>query len=70
MELNISEPQPNSLWRHHSGRVYKVLFLTNESTGNQDKYPRTVVYSGENGKLWSGPLYDWHRRMTEIIGEE
>jgi hypothetical protein len=58
------EPNPGSLWKHHSGRIYKVLFLTNERDSRQDKYPRTVVYEGENGKRWSGPLSDWYRRMT------
>lgn len=58
------EPAMLSRWKHHSGREYTVLFLTNEPDG--EKCPRTVVYEGDNGKLWSGPLNDWHRRMTLI----
>ena len=58
------EPTPGTIWRHASGRVYTVLFLTNEL--DIEKYPRTVVYIGSNGKLWSGVLSDWHRRMTRI----
>jgi len=60
----MEEPGPGSLWLHHSGRIYKVLFLTN--LRNNEKYPRTVVYEGENGLRWSGPLSDWHRRMTKL----
>lgn len=60
------EPKSGSVWRHHSGRIYTVLFLVNEPMGKEDKYPRTVVYIGANGKLWCGPLHDWHRRMTQI----
>lgn len=59
------EPKEGQVWRHHSGRIYQVLFLTNnEGDGQRDKYPVTVVYRGENGYRWSGPLSDWHRRMT------
>jgi hypothetical protein len=74
------EPAENSRWKHHSGRIYTVLFLTNEPDeegfwpnlkrrlriGRTGKYPRTVVYQGDNGKRWSGSLWDWHSRMTEI----
>lgn len=63
--LETTEPEAGQRWRHHSGRVYTVLFLTNnEGDGQRDKYPVTVVYEGENSRRWSGPLSDWHRRMT------
>lgn len=67
---DLPRPQSGEQWRHHSGRVYTVLFLTNnEGDGVKDKYPVTVVYQGDNGKRWSGPLSDWHRRMTRIEGD-
>lgn len=55
----------NSLWRHSSGRCYRVLMLTNQEADNP-KYPVTVVYRGTNGRVWSRPLSDWHRSMTFI----
>lgn len=60
--------EPGSLWQHHSGRLYMVLFLTNDIPDRGDgKYPRTVVYIElENGRRWSGPLDDWARRMTLV----
>jgi hypothetical protein len=65
-DLTTKDPRPGSIWRHKSGRIYTVLFLTNDD-GNRQEYPRTVVYMGQiNGKLWSGRLDDWHRRMTEM----
>jgi len=60
--MDPQEPFEGSVWQHHSGHYYEVLFLTNEH--DRSDYPRTVVYRGANGKLWSGPLVDWHRRMT------
>lgn len=63
-------PSEGSVWEHHSGRLYKVLFLTNMD-GDGVKYPHTVVYEGFSNtppRRWSGPLADWHRRMT-YVGE-
>ena len=60
------EPKSGSIWRHHSGRIYTVLFLVNEPDSTKPEYPRTVVYVGQNGKLWAGRLDDWHRRMTAL----
>lgn len=71
-ESETSVPKEGSKWRHHSGRIYTVLFLTNfEGADGADEarrsaYPPTVIYQGENGLRWSGPLNDWYRRMTEI----
>jgi len=54
-----------STWKHSSGIVYKVLLIANtEGDQVKEKYPATVVYQGPNGKVWSGRLDDWHRRMT------
>ncbi|QYW02249.1 hypothetical protein PP740_gp093 [Stenotrophomonas phage Philippe] len=55
----------NSLWRHYSGRCYRVLLLTNEHSENP-KYEIQVVHKGTNGRIWSRPLSDWHRSMTFI----
>jgi hypothetical protein len=70
-EPSIEQPAENSVWRHQSGRLYRVLFLTNLG-GDGGKYPYTVVYvnhPSQTGLRWSGPLSDWHRRMT-LVNEE
>ena len=46
-------PIVGSRWRHHSGRVYVILMITNIDSSNPDKFPVTAVYQGENGKRWS-----------------
>jgi hypothetical protein len=61
----MREPPSGSVWKHHSGRLYTVLFLANGY--DRVEYPRTVVYVGTNGKMWAGKLADWHRRMTEVV---
>lgn len=56
-------PQPREVWTHTSGRDYTVLLIANQHSENP-KYPPTVVYEGDNGRVWSRPLSDWHRSMT------
>lgn len=53
-----------SVWRHTNGCIYTVLMITNEP--NDDRYPRTIVYQGENGRVWSRRADDWHRSMTSV----
>lgn len=65
----IAPPTPGTTWEHHSGRIYTVYDITNESTEYRDKYPLTISYIGQNGKRWSGPAWDWHRRMTPLVFE-
>lgn len=64
--MQHEKPKIGSKWKHSNGCYYKVVFLTNEETKQSKKYPVTVVYKGENGKLWSRPLNDWYRSMTTI----
>ena len=50
-------PMAGSIWRHHSGRLYVILMVTNIESNDQTKFPTTVVYQGhENGKRWSRPV--------------
>lgn len=59
--------KPWSLWRHTNGNLYRALMMANIHTERPDQYPVTVVYEGvENGKIWSRPLSEWHRSMTEV----
>lgn len=53
-----------SVWVHTNGNRYMVLMLANEFTEHPDRYPATVVYRGENGRIWSRALSDWHRSMS------
>lgn len=60
----VKIPEIKSKWRHYNGIKYKVIAIANEE--NTEKYPTTVIYKGENGKVWSRSLTDWHRSFTEI----
>ena len=59
------QPKKNSKWQHTSGKIYRVLLLTNLSATKED-YPVTVVYEDPNGDIWSRPLTNWHSSMTEV----
>lgn len=49
------EVRPGLVYRHHSGRVYTVIDVTNTSHPSE-KFPPTVHYVGANGQRWSRPL--------------
>lgn len=62
----VEKVTPLSRWRHSNGNTYAVIFITNEHSENQDRYPTTVVYRDYDGRTWSKPLSDWHRSMTKM----
>lgn len=62
--VDLQPPVPESQWRHHNGNLYTVLLIANEHTQRPDEYPVTVVYRGENGRVWSRPLSRWAASMT------
>lgn len=60
------DPISGQLWRHHSGRVYRVERVTN-TAHLSEKFPPMVVYVNVyNGTEWSRPLSDWHRSFTFV----
>lgn len=60
----LQDPDPGTRWRHRNGNIYTVLCIANEP--DAARYPRTIVYRGENGKVWARLASDWHRSMTLI----
>lgn len=61
--------QPGAMFRHHSGRVYKVLFLAN-TRHLEPKHPITVIYEGANGSKWSKSLGDFIVSMKLLKMEQ
>lgn len=61
----MHQPANNSKWKHTSGKIYRVLMLTNLSATKED-YPITVVYEDSKGDIWSRPLSKWHDSMHEV----
>jgi len=57
-----------SLWQHRNGIEYKVIAIANQyaNAENQARYPVTVIYQGQNGKIWARELSDWSRSFTEV----
>ncbi len=65
---DLTPPTVDSVWQHYNKLTsYEIVCITNASSTDQMRYPTTVVYRGlDNGKMWSRPLWDWHRSMTQI----
>lgn len=57
-------PIEGSKWKHSNGIKYKVIAIANDL--NTEKYPTTIVYKGENGKIWSRPLSEWYKSFTKL----
>lgn len=55
-------PLRGQTWQHYNGARYHVLGVAN--LPDNPRYPETVIYMGDNGKVWARPLSDWHRSMT------
>jgi hypothetical protein len=56
--------------RHHSGRVYTVLDVTNVDgvTGApKETFPATVHYVGANGFTWSRPLSEFEQKFSVLF---
>lgn len=57
-----------SRWKHRNGNTYTIIMFTN--IPDEERYPLTVVYRGENQKMWSRRWSDWPRSMTPLIKVE
>ena len=60
--------QPGTRWRHHSGRCYRVLMLTNQHSQQPEKFPLTVVYMDENQKTWSRSVLVFIHKFRPVEG--
>lgn len=65
-EFQQESIEKDSVWKHNNGNIYTVIEITNLDSKDLIKYPITVVYKGENGKIWTRPLTDWHRSFTKV----
>lgn len=64
--MNNELPETWSLWRHKSGRIYRVMSLAN-MTATKPGYPKTVVYECvTSGEIYTKPLDKWHESMTRF----
>lgn len=62
-------PKIMSLWRHHSGTVYRVLGYTNLASTDEEKFPITILYRDtKTGHAWSRPYSRWHNSFKPAFG--
>ena len=60
-------PEPCSVWRHKSGRMYVVLSLANMGSPPKDDYPPMVIYAAcGTGEVYAAPADNWEPRMTRV----
>ncbi len=68
MGANRQVPAVASRWKHYNGIEYTVEHIANVGSLFTE-HPETVVYRGDNGRVWARPLSDWYRSMTPIQEE-
>lgn len=59
------DPEIGSRWKHYNGIEYTVLHIAN--IGGSKNYKETVVYQGNNGKVWTRELEDWYRSFSAVV---
>lgn len=67
--MELTAKDVGTQWTHRNGNTYTIVVLANcdgDDPAKNTKYPPTVVYSGNNGKVWARRIDDWHRSMTRI----
>jgi hypothetical protein len=65
MTQPIKLAQGNVL-RHHSGRVYTVMFITNTNS-NKPEFPVSVTMIGANGHVWSRPYAEFTPERFKVM---
>jgi hypothetical protein len=55
----------NSVWRHHTGRMYRVVAVANQHSNDPDKYPIMITYVDINGRYWAKDVTRFLNSMTE-----
>lgn len=58
----VEYPEIGSIYKHHNGNEYTVLQIANTHAESED-YPITVVYQGNNGKVWAKTLDNFNNKM-------
>lgn len=62
-------PRPGANFKHHSGRTYVILHITNIEATDPEKFPIEVVYRNiHNGTVWSRPLDKWMPKFSPANG--
>lgn len=56
-------PKRWDLYQHANGSRYRVELVANVDS-ERPEYPTTVCYRGEDGRVWSKTLGEFHAKMT------
>lgn len=59
------KPAIGQVYQHINGNIYSIIAIANEYS-ERPEYPPTVVYAGENKRIWAKPLDNFQRKMTRI----
>lgn len=67
MPMEIAQVKRGIIVRHHSGGVYLVLHIANNSVPETENFPHCVVYQNvDTGAVWSRPIRDWVQKFDLV----
>lgn len=64
-EMQAVIPEPNTIWKHRTGKLYTVVVIANRLATDK-RYPITVVYKDGEDNIWTRPFSDWYQSMTAV----
>lgn len=63
-------PKIGSRWRREENWnglfTYRVIAVANLGRSDNEKYPVTVVYQGDNGLIWANTAKQWPGGLVEL----
>lgn len=63
---HVDELRRGMVCRHHSGRVYTIVEITNHGARTDD-FPLSVSYLGANGQSWSRKASEFVEKFTVLF---
>lgn len=63
--MKKSIPKLQGRYRHLNGNKYTVIMLANLDSARPE-YPITVVYQGDDGKVWAKDLNNFNKKMSRV----
>lgn len=49
-----------------SGRVYRLMWITNGEAKDNESFKETAVYSDDSGNKWSRPLVEFLQKFEAV----
>ena len=63
-DIQLEDLKLGSKWIHNNGNEYEIIAIAN-TYSQKEEYPITIIYKGDNGRVWSRQMIDWSRSFRK-----